>query len=281
LPRKGERTSEEVRKKISQAKKGKKLSEERRIRFVEGTRKYVTEFIGIHGHHPNKGRHPRTEFGKGNTLWVGRHHTEESKKKLSLALTGRRQSTETRKKKSIAHLGQVPWNKGVTKETSPSLARIGEATSHRWTPEMRQKLRERNTRFWKEYYSKHPEAKAKLTQVSRPTSIELLARTSIERRGIPMVVSTPLEDICYPDVILPTLKIAVFCHGCFWHACPQHNPVVPDWLRAKIKDEFVNRELEKRGWKVLVAWEHEFKTNKDIVGEKLDLMLGSASGVSE
>lgn len=51
--------------------------------------------------------------------------------------------------------------------------------------------------------------------------------------------------------------------------------------QAKIKDEFVNRELEKRGWKVLVAWEHEFKTNKDIVGEKLDLMLGSASGVSE
>ena len=96
-----------------------------------------------------------------------------------------------------------------------------------------------------------------------------------------MVVSKRLENLCYPDVILPTLKIAVFCHGCFWHACPQHNPVVPDWLRAKIKDEFVNTELEKRGWLVLVAWEHEFKTNKDIVGEKLDLMSGSSPGVSE
>ena len=96
-----------------------------------------------------------------------------------------------------------------------------------------------------------------------------------------MVVSRRLEDLCYPDVILPTLKIAVFCHGCFWHACPQHNPVVPGWLKAKIKDEFVNRELEKRGWKVLIAWEHEFKTNKDVVGEKLDLMLRSSPGVSE
>ena len=48
-----------------------------------------------------------------------------------------------------------------------------------------------------------------------------------------------------------------------------------------LKDDFVNRELQKRGWRVLIAREHEFKTNKDIVGEKLDMMLGSSPGVSE
>jgi G:T-mismatch repair DNA endonuclease (very short patch repair protein) len=62
---------------------------------------------------------------------------------------------------------------------------------------------------------------------------------------------------------------------------PDTIQVVRDWLRAKIKDGFVTRELEKRGWKVLVAWEHEFKTNKDVIGEKLDLMLGSSAEVSE
>ncbi len=75
MPKKGEHTGEEVRKKISQAKKGKKLSEENRVKFVEGTRKYDADFIRVHGHHPSKGRHPVTEFKKGNTLWVGRHHT--------------------------------------------------------------------------------------------------------------------------------------------------------------------------------------------------------------
>jgi DNA mismatch endonuclease (patch repair protein) len=114
--------------------------------------------------------------------------------------------------------------------------------------------------------------------VSRPTKIELLARESLIRREIPIMVSKRLEDVFYPDVILPTLKIAVFCHGCFWHACPEHNPVVPNWLRAKIKDKFVEDELKKRGWKVLVAWEYEFKTNKDVVGMKLDAMLEPGPG---
>jgi DNA mismatch endonuclease, patch repair protein len=278
LPRKGEHWSEEAKKSLSDAKKGKKLSTERRIKFLEVRRKYYEEFFKAYGHHPNKGRHPVTEFKKGNTLWGGRHHTPESKRKLSLALKGRLQSAETRAKKSKAHMGLSSWIKGLTKETSPILAKIGEASRKRWTPEKRRALSERNTKFWKEWWPRHPEARATMTSVSRPTSIELLARASIERRGIPMIVSKRLEDVCYPDVILPTLRIAVFCHGCFWHACPKHNPVVPDWLRAKIKDEFVNRELERRGWKVLIAWEHEFKTNKDIVGEKLDLMLASASG---
>jgi DNA mismatch endonuclease, patch repair protein len=141
-------------------------------------------------------------------------------------------------------------------------------------------LRERNIRFGKEWWTKHPEAKATLTQVSRPTSIESLARESILRRGIQMIVSKRLENVCYPDIILPTLKIALFCHGCFWHACPFHNPVVPSWLRAKIKDQFVEEELNKRGWKTLVIWEHEFKIDKDAAGLKLDAMLNSTSSVS-
>ena len=144
----------------------------------------------------------------------------QSKRKLSLALTGRRQSVETRAKKSRAHMGKPPWNKGLTRETNPSLARIGDAQKKAWTPEKRRLLGEKNTRFWNEWWPKHPEARALMTQVNRPTSIELLARASIERRGIPMIVSRRLEDLCYPDVILPTLKIAVFATGVFGMPAP-------------------------------------------------------------
>jgi len=284
LPRKGEHLSEEEKRSSQKHARGKKLGEEARIRFLEGKKKYYEAYFSLHHHHPNKGKHAGTEFKKGNTLWVGRHHTEESKMKISAALKGKHTGTletaETRAKKSRSHIGQIPWNRGLTRKTSPSLARIGEATKRRWTPEMRQRLRERNTRFWSDFWSKHPEAKATLTQVSRPTRIELMARESISKRGIVMIVSKRLEDICYPDIILPTLKIAIFCHGCFWHACALHNPVVPSWLRAKIKDQFVEDELTKRGWRVLVVWEHEFKTDKDAAGLKLDAMLNSSTSGS-
>ena len=172
---------------ISEARKGKKLSKEATIYFLEGRRKYYEDFFRLHGHHPNKGKHPGTEFKKGNTLWVGRHHTEESKSKISAAVkrryVKRHETGETRAKKSKAHLGQIPWNKGLTRGTSPSLARIGEATRARsgGPQKLRQKLRERNARFWNEFWAKHPEAKATLTQVSRTTKIELMARESISK----------------------------------------------------------------------------------------------------
>lgn len=278
MPRKGERTSEETKRRISAAKKGIRPSPEVLAKFLEGKERYYEAYFRTHGHHPNKGRHPLTEFKSGNRLWVGRHHSEETKLKISRALIGTRQSYETRARKSLAHMGGTPWNKGLTRASTPSLARIGEATRRRWTPEMRRKLSERNKTFWKDWWQKHPEARATITQVSRPTSIELLARDSMARRGIPFLVSKRLEDVCYPDVILPTVRIAIFCHGCFWHACPLHSPVVPDWLRKKIKDEFVESELQKKGWRVLVVWEHEFKTNKDAAGAKLDAMLAHDSG---
>lgn len=284
MARKGEHLSQETKRKISDALRGRKMDPVHKQKFREGTRRYIEHFIEVHGHHPSKGRRPVSEFKKGNTLWIGRHHTEESRRKISEALKERNQSIkespETRARKSKSHMGKVPWNKGLTRAESPSLARVGEATRRRWTPEMRQRLRERNTKFWKDFWTKNPGAKAYLTQVSRPTSIELLARESFSKRGIPIVVSKRLEDLCYPDVILQELKIAVFCHGCFWHACPTHNPVVPAWLREKIKDQYVEDELRKRGWRILVVWEHEFKMNKDAAGLKLDAMLGPSASVS-
>jgi hypothetical protein len=59
-------------------------------RFATAGRRRLPEF--------RKGKHPSSEFKKGNTVWVGRHHAEGSKRKISLTRAGRRQSTETRAK---------------------------------------------------------------------------------------------------------------------------------------------------------------------------------------
>jgi len=87
------------------------------------------------------------------------------------------------------------------------------------------------------------------------------------------------------DFVFPKQRVAVFVDGCFWHGCPKHsNPV--KWVKKSsmpggvsrrdaetrrtgklfwrekmaaniARDRFVNRELRKRGWKVVRIWEHE------------------------
>jgi len=169
----------------------------------------------------------RTKFAKGNTLWLGRHHTPESKRKLSEKLMGRKLPAWHRAKIAAGHIGLVPWDKGLTKATSPSLARIGEASRLRWTPERRQWLSNRNRIFFKEWWSQHPEEKARLALINRPTKIERLARTSLENRGIHYLANAPVEGICFPDLVLPERKIAIFCNGCYWHGCIEHCPNIP------------------------------------------------------
>ncbi|HTL67519.1 MAG TPA: hypothetical protein VL200_07650 [Lacunisphaera sp.] len=55
--------------------------------------------------------------------------------------------------------------------------------------------------------------------------------------------------------------------GCFWHGCPRHatwpKTRATFWKNKiatnKARDRRVNRELRKRGWKVVRIWEHELK----------------------
>lgn len=280
MPRKGEHLSEEAKKKLSLARKGKKLGEAARIRFLEGKRKYYEDYFRIHGQHPNKGKHPRTEFKKGNTLWVGRHHSEATKQRLSKAFRGKPSpfSPETRKRMSHSHLGLAPWNKGLRKETSESVALVGQKKKAWWTVERKRQFAMWSHTFWTDWWHKHPEAKEKFMRIARPTRIELLAREAVARRGVPFLTCRRIENPCFPDLILPEQKIAIFCNGCFWHNCPEHNPIVPEWLKNKIKDQQIFDELRKRGWRVVVAWEHEFKADKDVVGHKIDTLLAKDRG---
>ena len=68
-----------------------------------------------------------------------------------------------------------------------------------------------------------------------------------------------------PDFIFPTLKLAVFVDGCFWHSCSRHGRKPKGnaefWQRKlsrnKTRDRLVTRTLRTRGWRVLRIWEHE------------------------
>lgn len=65
--------------------------------------------------------------GEGGGHGSGWKHTEEAKRKISIA--GKNISDETRKKMSKSKKGMIPWNKGLTKETDERVRKYGENES--------------------------------------------------------------------------------------------------------------------------------------------------------
>ena len=76
-----------------------------------------------------------------------------------------------------------------------------------------------------------------------------------------------------PDIVLPKFRTVVFVHGCFWHGhkgCKYYT--VPktntEFWTAKVtrnqqRDQEVWRQLEAKGWAVIIVWECELK-KKDL-----------------
>ncbi|WP_295089030.1 very short patch repair endonuclease [Ruminococcus sp.] len=82
-----------------------------------------------------------------------------------------------------------------------------------------------------------------------------------------------------PDIVLPKYKTVIFVNGCFWHGhegCRYF--VVPKtntefWMNKietnKQRDIRKINEIQALGWKVVVVWECQLKTNKDYTLKEL------------
>ena len=72
-----------------------------------------------------------------------------------------------------------------------------------------------------------------------------------------------------PDIVLPKHRSVIFVHGCFWHGhkgCRYYT--VPkthtDFWTAKVernqaRDQETWRQLEAKGWRVVIVWECQLK----------------------
>ena len=85
-----------------------------------------------------------------------------------------------------------------------------------------------------------------------------------------------------PDFAVPSRKLAVFVHGCFWHnhSCPQAAlPASNDeYWRLKIernrkRDRRVRDQLRRAGWQTAVIWECRLLRHPDAVARRLTRLL--------
>ena len=85
-----------------------------------------------------------------------------------------------------------------------------------------------------------------------------------------------------PDIVLPKYRTVIFIHGCFWHGhrnckfytVPKTNT---EFWTAKItrnqqRDQEVWRQLEAKGWAVVIVWECQLKKGR------LEETIGWVSG---
>ena len=95
---------------------------------------------------------------------------------------------------------------------------------------------------------------------------ELAVATTLAEEGIRGWVQHPAALDGKPDFYHPSLRLALFVDGCFWHGCPECDRNLPrtraSFWRQKIdgnraRDRRITRRLRKAGQHVLRVWEHE------------------------
>lgn len=117
------------------------------------------------------------------------------------------------------------------------------------------------------------ERSARMARVRRTGSKpELVLRDVVRavfghRRGL---IFDAVDLVGSPDLAVPSLRLAVFAHGCFWHSCPNHGRLpksnrafwTPKLATNVRRDRAVARKLRKAGWSVWTVWEHDLTASR-------------------
>lgn len=105
---------------------------------------------------------------------------------------------------------------------------------------------------------------------SKNTSPEMAVRRALHAAGLRYRLHAK-ELPGKPDLIFPSRRLALFVHGCFWHA--HSDPSCPETHRPRSRTEYWNPKLagnvardgrhtaalEGQGWTVITVWECEIR----------------------
>jgi DNA mismatch endonuclease (patch repair protein) len=116
-----------------------------------------------------------------------------------------------------------------------------------------------------------PERSAQMARVrGRDTKPEMRVRRALHAAGLRYRLHAKALP-GKPDIVLPSRKVAVFVHGCFWHRHPDPDCKlarlpktrldfwIPKLEGNRARDERKKAEIEALGWTVVVVWECEIK----------------------
>jgi DNA mismatch endonuclease (patch repair protein) len=77
-----------------------------------------------------------------------------------------------------------------------------------------------------------------------------------------------------PDIVIPSLRLAIFLDGCFYHCCPRHGRIpksnraywAPKLARNVCRDRANSRALRRIGFGVWRIWEHALAMDRPLSG---------------
>ncbi|NLD47704.1 MAG: DNA mismatch endonuclease Vsr [Clostridiaceae bacterium] len=82
-----------------------------------------------------------------------------------------------------------------------------------------------------------------------------------------------------PDIVIKKYNTVIFIHGCFWHmheGCKyfKYPSTNAEWWKMKLhknkeRDEKKIKELQSKGWNVIIIWECEIKSNSIFIDDKI------------
>lgn len=106
------------------------------------------------------------------------------------------------------------------------------------------------------------------------TKPEIILRKLLHREGFRFRLHAP-DLPGKPDIVLKKYRTVIFVHGCFWHRHPGcAGATTPKtrtdfWLekfeKTVERDKRKQRELEREGWRVMVVWECDLKSDPESV----------------
>lgn len=137
--------------------------------------------------------------------------------------------------------------------------------------------------------TRHPAVTSRIMSAvrGRDTKPELLLRSLLHRRGLRFRTRSDLPG--RPDLIFPAARIAVFVDGDFWHGNAwrvrgltsfdqQFRHRNAAWWKAKIqrnmkRDDEVNRDLQRAGWRVVRVWESDLLRAPQRVADRVERII--------
>lgn len=112
------------------------------------------------------------------------------------------------------------------------------------------------------------------SNTSNDTSIEMILRCSLFRRGIRYRKNVK-SILGKPDIAIKKYKLLVFCDGDFWHGKKYHGVKTNEHFwdekikRNRERDLENTIQLRDEGWTVLRFWESEIKEDIEKCVDKI------------